>query len=81
MRGLLKVARRPLTDEWKPYRLDPERWRVLDNLADRLVHHRHFEHLARKGLAALSMTPFDGTRTLRPDGRFSTDKGTYENLA
>ena len=50
MRGLLKAARRPLTDEWKPFDLDPEGWRVLDNLADRLVHHRHFEHLARKEL-------------------------------
>jgi len=50
MRSLLKAARRPLTDEWKRYDLDPEGWRVLDNLADRLVHHRHFEHLGRKEL-------------------------------
>jgi hypothetical protein len=42
---LLKAARRPLADEWKPFDLDGEGWAQFDRLTSRLVRHLHFEHL------------------------------------
>lgn len=42
---LLKVARRPLSDQWKPFDLDGDGWAQLDRVAGRLVRHLHFEYL------------------------------------
>jgi hypothetical protein len=47
MCGLLKAARRPLTDEWKRFDLDADGWRRLERLTDWLVRHISFEHLER----------------------------------
>ena len=52
MCGLLKAARRPLTDEWKQFDLDADGWEVLERLTNRLEHHVHFEHLKRDQLRA-----------------------------
>jgi len=48
MCGVLKAARRPLTDEWKRFDLDADGWERLETLADRLVRHANFEHLERE---------------------------------
>jgi hypothetical protein len=45
MCGVLKAARRPLSDEWKRFDLDAEGWGLLDALTDRLVRHVNFERL------------------------------------
>ena len=50
MCGLLKAARRPLSDEWKRYDLDADGWRRLEQLTDRLVSHTSFEYLERREL-------------------------------
>lgn len=50
MCGLLKAARRPLSDEWKRYDLDSDGWRRLRQLTDRLVRHTSFEHLEHREL-------------------------------
>ena len=43
MCGLLKAARRPLTDERKQLDLDADGWEVLERLTNRLEHHVHFD--------------------------------------
>jgi hypothetical protein len=50
MCGLLKAARRPLSDEWKRYDLDADGWHHLEQLTDRLVRHTSFEHHERRKL-------------------------------
>ena len=50
MCSILKAARRSLTEEWKRFDLDREGWNLLGQLADRLMHHLHFEHLDREEL-------------------------------
>jgi hypothetical protein len=50
MCGVLKAARRPLSDEWKRYDLDADGWRRLEQLTDRLVRHTNFEYLERRDL-------------------------------
>jgi hypothetical protein len=52
MCGLLKAARRPLTDEWKHFDLDADGWKVLERLTSRLERHLSFEHLERDQLRA-----------------------------
>ncbi len=47
---VLKAARRPLTGEWKRFDLDPDGWKLLEKLTDRLVRHMSFEHLERPQL-------------------------------
>jgi hypothetical protein len=50
MLPVLKAARRPLSPKWEPFGLDREGWNDLDRLVNKLVHHRHFEHLKRKDI-------------------------------
>lgn len=47
---VLKLARRPLPDDQKPYDLDREGWKHLIKLSDRLSRHLSFEHIGRKQL-------------------------------
>jgi hypothetical protein len=51
MCGLLKAARRPLTDKCKHFDLDAD-GKVLERLTDRLECHLNFEHLKRDHLRA-----------------------------
>jgi hypothetical protein len=69
MCSVLKAARRPLSDEWKRYDLDPDGWYLLDRLTDRLIRHVSFEHLQRRELRSALRdavrrykNPADGTR-------------------
>jgi hypothetical protein len=50
MCGVLKAARRPLSDELKRFDLDAGGWALLERLTDRLVRHVSFEHLHRDEL-------------------------------
>jgi hypothetical protein len=73
MCGLLKAARRPLTDEWKRFDLDAMGWRLLDALTNRLIRHVNFEHLKRDQLRTALR---DAVRSYRnpPNGARPTSK-------
>src|SRR5712692_5447176 len=73
MCGVLKAARRPLTDESKRLELDPDGWELLEKLTDRLVRHTSFEHLGRPQLRSALRDAVrrykDPANGRRPDSR------------